>query len=76
MAKAHFEWDPVNDDANQAKHGVAFSKAQHAFADPQRVIAKDESHSQIEEWLVDQTQVFVGSRKGSARVWHGSNRLQ
>jgi hypothetical protein len=51
MAKAHFEWDPVKDDANQAKHGVAFSKAQHAFADPQRVIAKDESHSQIEERL-------------------------
>lgn len=29
--------------------GVSFSRAQYAFADPQRVIAKDEAHSQTEE---------------------------
>ncbi|MBK7955772.1 MAG: BrnT family toxin [Candidatus Accumulibacter sp.] len=28
---------------------VSFSRAQYAFADPQRVIAKDEAHSQTEE---------------------------
>ncbi len=31
------------------KHGVAFIRAQFAFADPQRVIAKDITHSQTEE---------------------------
>ena len=37
MAKARFEWDPVKDRENQLKHGVGFSVAQFAFADPQRV---------------------------------------
>lgn len=49
MAKARFEWDSEKDSANKQKHGVSFSLAQYAFADPQRVIAKDESHSQTEE---------------------------
>ena len=30
-------------------HGVAFARAQYAFADPRRVIARDESHSETEE---------------------------
>ena len=34
---------------NQHKHGVSFGRAQHAFADPKRVIAKDISHSQAED---------------------------
>ncbi|MBT8439677.1 MAG: BrnT family toxin, partial [Gammaproteobacteria bacterium] len=34
---------------NQAKHGVSFSEAQYAFADPNRVIAVDLSHSQREK---------------------------
>lgn len=45
MAKARFEWDPAKDRENQLKHGVAFAVAQFAFADPQRVIAEDTSHS-------------------------------
>jgi len=45
----HFEWDPAKDRANQDKHGVSFSEAQYAFADPHRVIAKDLAHSQAEE---------------------------
>ena len=49
MAKARFDWDPDKDEQNQLKHGVAFARAQYAFADPQRVIAKDETHSQTEE---------------------------
>lgn len=40
---------PGKDAENQKKHGVSFSRAQYAFADPQRVIAKDETHSQTEE---------------------------
>lgn len=45
MIKAHFEWDPNKDIENQKKHGVSFQLAQFAFADPQRVIAEDLSHS-------------------------------
>ena len=49
MAKTHFGWDSVKDAGNQGKHGVSFFRAQYAFADPQRVIAKDETHSRTEE---------------------------
>ena len=45
MATASFEWDPHKDAENRAKHGIAFAVAQHAFADPQRVIAEDAAHS-------------------------------
>ena len=44
-----FEWDEKKNSENQLKHGVTFEAAQYAFADPQRVIAKDLSHSQEEE---------------------------
>ncbi len=40
-----FEWDPAKDIENQRRHGVTFAIAQFAFADPQRVIAEDLSHS-------------------------------
>lgn len=49
MAKTKFEWDVEKDVLNQAKHGISFAVAQYAFADPLRIIAKDESHSQTEE---------------------------
>ena len=49
MAQARFDWDPDKDAENRRKHGVAFSRAQYAFSDPRRVIAKDLGHSQIEE---------------------------
>lgn len=49
MDKATFEWDPSKDVENQQKHGVAFSLAQFAFADPHRVIAEDLSHSEAED---------------------------
>lgn len=49
MAKTKFEWDAEKDELNSEKHGVAFAVAQYAFADPHRIIAKDESHSQSEE---------------------------
>lgn len=44
-----FEWDERKNRENQAKHGVAFELAQHAFADPRRVIAEDLGHSQAEQ---------------------------
>ncbi|MBL8023129.1 MAG: BrnT family toxin [Elusimicrobia bacterium] len=44
----HFEWDETKDTENQKKHGVSFSLAQHAFADPIRVISNDLAHSDSE----------------------------
>ena len=49
MAKTKFEWNEEKDAENLKKHSVSFSVAQYAFADPLRVIAKDETHSQDEE---------------------------
>ena len=49
MAKTKFEWDAEKDSLNQEKHGVSFAVAQYAFADPSRVIAKDDAHSHSEE---------------------------
>ena len=44
-----FEWDDTKDRENQSKHGVAFSAAQLAFSDPNRVIAEDLEHSEGEK---------------------------
>ena len=44
-----FEWDPNKDLENQQKHGVTFTKAQYAFADPHRIIAEDVAHSDQEQ---------------------------
>jgi len=44
-----FEWDAKKDRENQKKHGVPFGTAQFAFADPDRVIAEDLSHSSSEK---------------------------
>jgi uncharacterized DUF497 family protein len=49
MSKDSFDWGPKKDLANQAKHGVSFSEAQYAVADPDRTIAEDHSHSQSEK---------------------------
>ena len=48
MNKTPFEWDPAKDRQNRQKHGVAFALAQHAFANPLRVILIDEEHSSDE----------------------------
>ncbi len=45
MSKESFEWDVDKNAENQGKHGVSFAEAQYAFADPERIIAKDLSHS-------------------------------
>jgi hypothetical protein len=49
MNKARFEWDENKDVENQERHGVTFSLAQYAFADPHRVIAEDLAHSEDEK---------------------------
>ena len=43
-ARACFDWDAAKDAANRHKHGVGFARAQYAFADPRRVIARDARH--------------------------------
>jgi len=40
-----FEWDTEKDISNQVKHGVSFIIAQYAFADPERVILVDVTHT-------------------------------
>lgn len=49
MKKSRFEWDTNKDIENQEKHGIPFSLAQYAFADPHRVIAEDIAHSETEK---------------------------
>ena len=58
MIKARFEWDAEKDSENREKHGVSFELAQYAFADPNRVIAQDMTHSQ------DETRFFCFGRVG------------
>lgn len=48
MAKESFEWDAQKDLINQLKHGVGFRFAQYAFADRNRLIDRDLSHSNSE----------------------------
>ena len=40
-----FEWDEGKNCVNKKKHGIGFELAQYAFADTDRVIAEDLSHS-------------------------------
>jgi hypothetical protein len=49
MPNASFDWDQAKDRENQRRHGVSFELAQYAFADRDRVIARDLSHSQDED---------------------------
>lgn len=44
-----FEWDADKDIKNQEKHGVSFELAQHAFLDPYRIFAEDQTHSSGEK---------------------------
>jgi uncharacterized DUF497 family protein len=44
-----FDWDEAKNCFNQQKLGLSFAKAQYAFADPKRIIAKDLSHSDDED---------------------------
>jgi uncharacterized DUF497 family protein len=48
MVNSAFEWDADKDRENCEKHGVSFSLAQYAFADPSRVLAQDVTHSKQE----------------------------
>ena len=49
MALTKFEWDEKKDRENQEKHELSFEIAQYAFADPDRIIAEDLTHSDKEK---------------------------
>ncbi len=40
-----FAWDEAKNQENQRKHGVSFELAQYAFADAERLVFQDVSHS-------------------------------
>jgi uncharacterized protein len=48
MTGTRFAWDEEKARLNLDKHGVSFSQAQQVFLDPQRVIAEDLEHSDVE----------------------------
>jgi uncharacterized DUF497 family protein len=49
VAEVRFEWNEKKNRQNQQKHGVPFNLAQYAFGDPDRIIAEDVGHSQMEK---------------------------
>ena len=46
--KVSFEWDESKNEINQKKHNISFEKAQFAFLDKNRIIAKDIEHNKDE----------------------------
>ena len=44
-----FEWDENKNRENIIKHHISFETAKKAFFDPNRIITKDDVHSEIEE---------------------------
>ena len=49
MSNLQVEWDENKNTINITKHGLSFNEAQHAFLDPQRIIAEDLKHSDAEK---------------------------
>lgn len=74
MDKAYFEWDDRKDHLNIKKHGVSFYKAQQAFLDSERVIARDIEHSHSEERYYCFGK--VGVKIMTVRFTYRSNRIR
>jgi uncharacterized DUF497 family protein len=49
MKQVKFDRDENKNLENQTKHNVSFEIAQYAFADPNRILAEDLTHSQDEK---------------------------
>ena len=47
-----FEWDETKAESNQRKHGVLFTEAMTAFADPLSLTGYDPDHSQDEDRFI------------------------
>jgi uncharacterized DUF497 family protein len=64
-----FSWDSAKERANLARHGVDFTIAQKAFADPRALVLFDAAHSDHRElrwWLLGR----VGARILLVRYTH------
>jgi len=64
-----FVWDSAKEQANLARHGVDFTTAQQAFADPKALVLFDHPHSTTRElrwWLLGK----VGARILLVRYTH------
>ena len=64
-----FSWDRAKERDNLARHGVDFTTAQQAFADPKSLVLFDEAHSDHRElcwWLLGK----VGARILHVRYTH------
>lgn len=66
-----FSWDPAKERTNVARHGVDFTEAQQAFADPRALVLFDGDHSDRREirwwwWLLGR----VGARIRLVRYTH------
>ena len=46
-----FSWNRAKEKANIHRHGLSFREALEAFADPKRIVARDDKHSRQEERL-------------------------
>ncbi|MBL0059527.1 MAG: BrnT family toxin [Elusimicrobia bacterium] len=46
-----FVWNALKEKANVQRHGLGFHDATEVFADPRRIIARDDRHSKDEERL-------------------------
>jgi|GEM_PF-704907 len=67
-----FSWDRAKERLNVARHGVDFTTAQQAFADPKALVLFDETHSDRSElrwWLLG----MVGGRVMLVRYTHRAN---
>jgi len=47
-----FSWDPLKNQSNQHKHGVAFSEAATVFIDPLSITISDPDHSAEEDRFI------------------------
>ena len=64
-----FQWSTAKENANLAKHGVGFTEAKQAFADPRALILFDPAHSskiELRWWLLGK----VASRVMLVRYTH------
>ena len=74
MNEVRFEWDDNKNLQNLEKHGVPFSLAQYAFADPSRMIAEDISHSGTEKRYYCFGK--IGDRVMTVRFTYRKNRIR
>ena len=74
MNRVRFEWDEKKNRENQKKHDVPFRLAQYAFADPNRLIAEDVSHSRVEKRYYCFGK--VGERIMTVRFTYRENRIR